>query len=108
MGTSVTLTCIVGAVHKGLGVRKILLAYSHTLWELNRAKCSGLFVSLTPMVGNPLIGASLLRYGSESRDLLVQFTLAPQGSQIGACIVQHLLTRAWIGAILVLLIRPRA
>ena len=49
----------------------------------------------------------LLRYGSESTNLLVQFTLAPQGSQSGACIVQYLAKRAWIRATLVVLITLR-
>ena len=59
-GTSVTLTCIVGAVHNGLGVRICLQINGHTLWGLNRAKHSSLFVSLICIVGNPLIGVPII------------------------------------------------
>ena len=48
------------------------------------------------------------RHGSESEDFLVQFTLAPQSSWIGVCIVQHFHKRSWIGATLVYLMRLRA
>ena len=81
---------------------------------MNRARCGDLFVSLTPIFGDPLIGVPIvmtLFFGGMDKkvmNLLVQFTLAPQSSQIRVCIVQHLLKRTWIGATLVDLIRLRA
>ena len=65
------------------------------------------------LLGTHSLGCLLLwlwfwRFGSESKDLVVQFTLAPQSSQIRVCIVQHLLKRTWFWATPVDLIRPRA
>ena len=93
------------------GWERSLWLNSDSLWGLNRSKQRGLFVSLTPMVGNPLTAPLLVWlclwwYGSESKDLLVQFTLAPLCSHIRVCIIHCLLKRAWIGATIVVLIRP--
>ena len=87
-----TLTPCGGCIEQYVGVHL-------SCWHL----CLG-----THCWGPPLVWLCLWQCGSKSEDLLVQFTLAPQGSQIGVCVVQHLLKRAWIGATLVVLVRPRA
>ena len=62
----------------------------------------------TQWLGCPLLWLYFWRYGSESEGLLAQFTLAPQSSQIGVCIVQHLFKRTWIWATLADLIRTKS
>ena len=80
---------------------------------LNRAKCSGSICLNDTYCWGPIdwgahcYGSVFGGYGSESKDLLVQFTPAPQSSQIRVCIVQHLLKWTWIEATIVDLIRPR-
>ena len=51
---SVTFTFVDGVIYKGLSARQILAAYHSALWGLNRARCRGLFVLFTPLVGDPL------------------------------------------------------
>ena len=45
----------------------------------------------THWLQNLLLWLCMWRYGSESGDLIVQFTLNPQSSQIRVCIVHHML-----------------
>ena len=52
-------------------------------------------------------GSHFSRHGLESKDSLVQFTLAHKSSYIGVCIVQHLLKNTWTRATHVVLIRLR-